>query len=158
MVSKDNRMKMYVILILLILLSLCTQTNIKASSTFCKGSAECFEAEVTTIIDGDTIYVGDGKRTERIRLVLVDAPERQEAGGAEATAFVVEFCPVGSTVLIDQDDWQLYDNYGRMLAVIWCNGERVNEKIIEAGYADIYYTFCDESEFGTEAWAVQYGC
>ena len=34
--------------------------------------------------------------------------------------------------LVDQDDLQRTDNYGRMLAVVWCGQTRVNEALIRA--------------------------
>ncbi len=120
----------------------------------CEGNAQCFSAKVTRIVDGDTIDV-DGNR---IRLVLVDAPESSQVGGFEATNFVRQFCPIGSQVIVDQDDWQLYDKYERMLAVVWCQGKRLNEEIIAQGYANVYYEFCSQSEFGDDDWAVRLGC
>lgn len=80
--------------------SLSQTTTTIASGPSCKGSAKCFSAKVTNIIDGDTLDA-DGTR---IRLVLVDAPELSETGGSEATTFVKRFCPVGSEVTIDHDD------------------------------------------------------
>lgn len=120
----------------------------------CKGTAGCFYGNVTRIIDGDTIEA-DGNR---VRLVLVDAPESSQVGGFEATNFIYQNCPVGSQVILDQDDLQLYDNYGRMLAVAWCHSKRLNEEIIAQGYANIYYEFCSQSEFGDDNWAVRLGC
>ncbi len=120
----------------------------------CEGTADCFYGNVSRILDGDTIEV-DG---DSVRLVLVDAPETYDDGGPEATSFLAQNCPVGSEILIDQDDWQMYDDYGRMLAVVWCNGKRMNEEIITQGYADLYYFFCSQSEFGDDDWAVRLGC
>jgi len=130
-------------------------TSLQTTQNFtCEGTLDCYYGNVTRIIDGDTIEV-DGVR---IRLVLVDAPESSQAGGFEATNFVHQFCSIGSQVIIDQDDRQLYDNYGRMLAVVWCQGKRLNEEIIAQRYANIYYEFCSQSEFGDGEWAVKLGC
>ncbi|MBS3053522.1 MAG: thermonuclease family protein [Candidatus Aenigmarchaeota archaeon] len=120
----------------------------------CEGTADCFYGNVSRILDGDTIEV-DG---DSVRLVLVAAPETYEQGGAEATSFIAQNCPVGSEVLVDQDDWQMHDDYGRMLAVVWCNGKRVNEESIEQGFSDVYRIFCSQSEFGDDEWAVKLGC
>ena len=106
------------------------------------------------MVDGDTLDVGG----ERIRLVLVDAPERDTRAGPAATEYLRELCPVGSAALVDQDDLQRTDNYGRMLAVVWCGETRVNEAIIRAGRARLYRRFCRQSEFGPEPWAVVLGC
>lgn len=158
----NKTLAFFTCLILVILTSACVQqanqtqkqqqTAIKDSR--CKGTADCYSGNVTRILDGDTIEV-DG---DSVRLVLVAAPETYEQGGAEATSFIAQNCPVGSEVLVDQDDWQLYDDYGRMLAVVWCNGKRMNEESIEQGFSDIYYIFCSRSEFGDDDWAVENGC
>ena len=123
-------------------------------STNCSGSAACFTGVVNRVIDGDTLEVNG----ERIRLVLVDAPERDTRAGPAATEYLREHCPLGSTALVDQDDLQRTDNYGRMLAVVWCGETRVNEAIIRAGRARLYRRFCRPSEFGPEPWAVALGC
>ena len=120
----------------------------------CNGVAACFAGPVTRVVDGDTLDV----RTERIRLVLVDAPERATRFGPAATEYLRELCPVGSTALVDQDDQQKTDNYGRMLGVVWCGESRANEAIIRAGHARLYNRFCRQSEFGLQLWAVTLGC
>ena len=120
----------------------------------CEGTAGCYYGNVTRIIDGDTMEV-DGIR---IRLALVDAPEPSFVGGFEATNFIHQNCPVGSKVVLDQDDLQLYDNYDRMMAEVWCQEKRINEEIIAQGYADISYQFCPKSEFGDDDWSVRLGC
>ena len=123
-------------------------------SANCSGSAACFTGVVNRVVDGDTLEVNG----ERIRLVLVDAPERATRFGPAATEFLRELCPVGSTALVDQDDLQRTDDYGRMLAVVWCGETRVNEAILRAGHARLYRRFCGQSEFGAEPWAAGLGC
>ena len=120
----------------------------------CGGVAACFSGPVARVVDGDTLDVSG----ERIRLVLVNAPERATRFGPAATEYLHELCPVGSTALVDQDDLQQTDNYGRMLAVVWCGEVRVNEAIIRAGHARLYERFCRRSEFGLQLWAVTLGC
>jgi len=120
----------------------------------CGGVAACFAGPVTRVVDGDTLDVSG----ERIRLVLVDAPERDTRFGPAATAFLRELCPVGSTALVDQDDLQPTDDYGRMIGVVWCGQTRVNEALIRAGHARLYRRFCSQSEFGLALWAMALGC
>ncbi len=120
----------------------------------CMGSADCFEDDVTKIVDGDTIYVGGIK----IRLSLVDTPEFGESGFEEAKQFVSDLCPVGSIALVDQDDYQLYDSYGRMLAVVHCGGKNLNKELLEEGHAIILTQYCEDSEFEDQKWARDYGC
>lgn len=123
-------------------------------SSGCIGTAACFTGVVERVIDGDTLEVAG----ERIRLVLVNAPERGTSDAAAATQFLREMCPAGAMARVDQDDRQMTDDYGRMLAVVWCDSKRVNEEIVRAGRAKLYGRFCRKSEFGMEEWAVALGC
>ena len=122
--------------------------------TRCRGTEGCFTGIVTRVVDGDTLDVNG----ERIRLVLVDAPERDTREGPASTEYLRQLCPVGSTALVDQDDLQRTDAYGRTLAVVWCGDRRVNEELIRTGRARLYGRFCRESEFGAEPWALELGC
>jgi micrococcal nuclease len=118
------------------------------NNELCRGSAACFSAKVERIIDGDTIEV-NGKR---IRLALVDTPERNELLYAEAKAFTARLCPVGSEVLIDQDDKQRYDRYGRMIAKVYCSDKILNAELLSNKLAVIDKRFCSKSEFADEPW------
>ncbi len=112
----------------------------------------CEEREVTRVIDGDTLDIQGGLR---IRLVLVDAPELSETGGPAARDYLTDLC-FGSLALIDEDDFQIGDDpYGRILAVVYCEGTNANAALISSGHADTYQRFCSASEFGSEAWT---GC
>jgi micrococcal nuclease len=116
----------------------------------CKGEARCYFDNVTAIVDGDTIETERGS----IRFALVDAPERNETGGSEARDFVLGICPVGSTVLIDEDDMQ-NESYGRIVAVVYCNDRNINAELLANNYATLYRYYCDRSEFADEEWT---GC
>jgi len=120
----------------------------------CSGSARCIPGYVTEIIDGDTIKV-DG---QSIRFALANAYEMTDEEGIAARGFVVSICPVGSSVLVDEDDGQTQGSYGRILAVIYCNGINLNEAVLDEGHAIIDKRFCDDSEFSSEEWAKKYGC
>ncbi len=112
----------------------------------------CLEREVTRVIDGDTLDVTGGLR---IRLVLVDAPEPSESGGPAARDFLTDLC-LGSLALIDEDDLQIGDDpFGRILAVVYCDGTNANAAMISSGHAETFYDFCSASEFGSKAWT---GC
>jgi endonuclease YncB( thermonuclease family) len=109
----------------------------------------CYIGTVTKIIDGDTIYV-DGTA---IRLSLVNTPEKRETGYDDATNFIIQSCPVGSSVLVDVDDILLSDGLGVNFAKITCGVVNVNESLMDNNLARMYTTFCTESEFMYESWA-----
>jgi micrococcal nuclease len=108
-------------------------------------------AIVSYVVDGDTIVLAGG---ERVRLVGIDAPELDVAGGPEAKRFVEGFCPAGGEVGLDVDDLNPKDRYGRTLAVVyvmhddsWVN---LNAELLRGGYAEIYYL--PPSEFNPYRW------
>lgn len=120
----------------------------------CSGNARCFVGTVTQIIDGDTIKV-DGKS---IRFSLVNTPEYGQYGYVEARQFIENICQVGSLAIVDEDDLQTQGSYGRIIAVIYCNDENLNEAVLEQGLATVYSSFCSQSEFSSKDWAQKYGC
>jgi len=74
------------------------------------------EVLVARVIDGDTFETTDG---ERVRLIGVDAPERDQPGGSEATAFAHEHL-YGQTVWLEADGNDT-DNFGRLRRYVWLN-------------------------------------
>ena len=128
--------------------------NPTSQALACKGTARCWQGTVTKIVDGDTLEID----SVRIRLALVDTPEWNQTGGFEASQYTAQLCPVGSQALVDQDDKQLVDVYGRLLAVVWCSGRNLNYELLLAGLGHIDTYFCVRSEFETDDWANKYGC
>lgn len=116
-----------------------------------------FDGVITGVIDGDTLDINtnDGS-SMTIRLVLVDAPELNELGYNEAKDFITQNC-LDKPATVDPDDNQDL-SHGRLVALVYCNGLNINEAIIAAGFAEIYRSFCEVSEFGVSEWAQTYGC
>ncbi|MEX0764228.1 MAG: thermonuclease family protein [Nitrosopumilaceae archaeon] len=115
------------------------------------GNAKYFTGKVTGIIDGDTILV-DG---QSIRFALASTPELNKPMGLAAKKYVQEICPIGSKVTVDEDDGQTQGSYGRIVALVTCNGVNLNEAIIEKGFGHLSFVHCDKSEFSDNAWS---GC
>jgi len=123
--------------------------------SLCKGSAGCFVGIVNYIFDGDTLTVNGVK----VRLALTNTPESYESGFSEAKQFTETLCPVGSSVLVDEDDGQTAGSYGRTIAVVYCGNYNLNEQLLELGYGQItWIDYCKVSEFRNENWAVKFGC
>ncbi|MBU7005814.1 thermonuclease family protein [Phosphitispora fastidiosa] len=84
---------------------------------------EVVPAEVTSVIDGDTVDVIVDRNRERIRLIGVDTPETKhptqpvEAYGPEASNFTNRVLN-GKSVFLEFDVTER-DKYGRMLAYVW---------------------------------------
>ena len=118
-----------------------------------------FSGIITEITDGDTLdfRILNGSNIT-IRLSLVDTPERGELGYEEASEFAATVCPVGSDAIFVKDSWQKVDNYDRSLGLVYCNDMMLNEMLLSSGHSEIFEIYCNESEFGSQDWAIRYGC
>src|SRR3989338_5506475 len=142
MKTNDDR-KFILLIIALTLISLAYYQNFFKSDWRCKGFASCFSGKIDRIVDGDTLVITN----TTVRLALVNTPEKFEEMGKEAENFTANLCRVGSKALVDEDDKQKSGSYGRMVAVVYCNGKNLNELLLNNGFGEIYYSYCKESEF-----------
>lgn len=102
------------------------------------GQAPCLAESLTgrcvAVGDGDTVTVAVGPRRERIRLIGIDAPEKQQAPwGERARAFTAR-------LVLDQEvrvetDVEPRDRYGRMLGYVYVGDTFVNREVIRSGHA-----------------------
>jgi micrococcal nuclease len=98
---------------------------------------------VVEVVDGDTIDVEVGGRTEHVRLIGIDTPETKdprtpvECFGAEASARTAELLPPGTEVRL-VSDVEERDRYDRLLAYVYRVGDGlfVNLALAREGYAD----------------------
>lgn len=97
-------------------------------------------AVVTHVVDGDTIRVDlDGEEVP-VRLLNLDAPEKDgpyteaECLGEEATAFLAELLPPGTEVRLEEDV-EPADRFGRRLAGVHLDDVLVNAEVARAGLA-----------------------
>lgn len=128
-----------------------------SASDLCSGSANCFTGTISNVVDGDTVDVDE---EIRIRLTLINTPEQDEQGYQQAKDFVGQICGVGTKVIVDEDDGQKADSYGRMIGLVYCGDEELllNQILIERGYAQIFDEYCESSEFSEMNWAQNNGC
>jgi len=125
--------------------------------SICKGSARCFYGTIERITDGDTLEING----DTVRLALINAPEKWEPAYEDSKSFVESICPIGSDVVVDEDDMQVSRSHRRIIAVVYCGKRQLrnlNEELLEAGYAKVLKDFCERSEFANEEWAKSYGC
>ncbi|PYG01928.1 micrococcal nuclease [Georgenia satyanarayanai] len=97
-------------------------------------------AVVAHVVDGDTIRVDlDGEEVP-VRLLNLDAPEKDgpyteaECLGEEATAFLAALVPPGTEVRL-VEDVEPTDRYGRLLAGVYLGEVLVNAEVARAGLA-----------------------
>lgn len=90
-----------------------------------------FIAKVVWIHDGDSLIVRAGWREFKIRLFGVDAPERTQAFGDYARAFLETYV-LGEWAEIRVKD---RDHYGRTIARVIVKGLDVSEELLAEGLA-----------------------
>jgi micrococcal nuclease len=88
---------------------------------------------VTRVLDGDTMELQGG---DRLRLLAIDTPEKDEPLYDEATAFL-ERRALGRTAKIEYAN-QRRDRYGRLLGYLSIDTLFVNKAIIDSGYGYLY--------------------
>ncbi|WP_456272387.1 thermonuclease family protein [Bacillus sp. AK031] len=102
---------------------------------------------VTRVIDGDTLEVQFNGKQEDVRLLLIDTPETVhpnkpvEKFGPEASQFVKQTL-TGKEVGIKVGSEER-DQYGRLLAYVFIDGETIQEKLLRKGLAKTAYLYND---------------
>lgn len=85
--------------------------------------------KVYKIADGDTFILENNKQT--IRLFGIDTPELSLCYGQESFVRLSQLLKKGKVQLKEP----LVDHFGRVVALVYVDGELVNEKMIREGFA-----------------------
>jgi micrococcal nuclease len=94
---------------------------------------------VTYVVDGDTVDVRlRAGRTERIRLIGIDTPERGRCDAAKATAYARSLAQGRAAVLRGDSTQSTRDRYGRLLAYVWVGGRDLGYRQLARGLARVY--------------------
>ena len=99
------------------------------------------DGKIAHVIDGDTVDIDIKGRTERVRLIGVNTPETKhptkpiECFGPEASAYMTQLLPKGTTVRIERDV-EARDRYGRMLLYLYLGSDNlfINLDLVARGY------------------------
>ncbi|MDE4086204.1 thermonuclease family protein [Planococcus maritimus] len=146
-------MKPFILLLIsLLLLSGCTWPD----TTDTGGTTGRTAVEVTEVIDGDTVkIIYDGKETT-VRYLLVDTPETnhprfgEQPLGSEATERNRELIEQAQQVEIEFDVGDRFDDYDRLLAYFYADGESIQEQLLEEGFARVAYIFPPNTRYVDE--------
>lgn len=119
--------------------------NIASDSLSSKNEIEEDEAIISRVIDGDTLLVTDSEgEEERVRLLLIDTPESvhpdepEEKYGPESSDYAEKYFDVGDKITLEIGNPKR-DEYDRLLAHVWKDGENFNKRMVEKGYSRIAY-------------------
>ena len=105
---------------------------------FAAGQAWGWEGVVVKVLDGDSLQVRREGRLVEIRLYGIDTPEYRQAYSTKARQFTREMLSK-QTVAVEEKD---VDRYGRIVALVSCQGRLVNRELVRAGLAWYYPRYC----------------
>jgi micrococcal nuclease len=116
-----------------LLLSSCSNESLTASPN---------SATLKGVVDGDTIDIAIGGKTERVRLIGINTPETKhptkgvECYGPEASAYSEQLLPKGTKLRVERDV-EARDKYGRLLLYVYIANSNVfvNMDLVMNGYA-----------------------
>ena len=98
----------------------------------CSGSAMVLEGVVIQVIDGDTLWVSLQKGEKvKIRMARIDAPESRQEYGKASTEYLIRRVK-GKTVKVK---WEKKDKYGRIIGIVFFNGDDINLEMVATGNA-----------------------
>ena len=98
---------------------------------------------IKRIVDGDTVHVIYEKEVYKLRLLEIDAPERNQPFGIDATNYLKQLL---SERRVDVDI-SATDRYGRKLARLYWKGKDINRELVSAGYAWVYDEYVTDHSF-----------
>src|SRR3990170_8388240 len=99
-----------------------------------------YRGTVTRVVDGDTLDVRlTGGKTEGIRLIGIDTPERGVCFTSQATARARQLAMSKRVVLRGDATQDTRDRYGRLLAYVWIpGGKDLGYHLVAGGFAKVY--------------------
>ncbi len=93
-------------------------------------------AELVRVVDGDSIEAELSGATVEVRLVGINAPERDECHGEEARDALTDHLEGKSLTLVVAGDEDT-DRFGRILRYVYAEGSAVNEVMLSSGQANV---------------------
>ena len=135
-------MKTFLAFITILLLAGCSPSETIDTG----GSNDRIPVEVLSVIDGDTIKIEYGGKETTVRYLLIDTPETSHPrlgeqplgkGATDENRRLIE----SGDVSIEFDVGETLDDYGRLLAYIYVDGESVQQQLLASGHARVAYVF-----------------
>ena len=107
------------------------------------------ELKVLSIGDGDTIRVTtpSGANKTTVRLACIDAPETSQVLGIDARQSLQEQLPIGTEISLRP---KATDRYGRTVAEVLVGTTNINQALVAAGAAFVYWQYiegCDRETY-----------
>lgn len=100
-------------------------------------------SRILRVIDGDTLVVSvdvavpllafEGTVTRHLRFFGVNAPEMKTPAGKAAKVFVE--AAVAKAKRVEVEPVQASDDFGRLLAHVWLDGDSLGKLLLDSGHA-----------------------
>ena len=111
---------------------------------------EIINVTLEKCVDGDTASFNVSGEVIKFRFLGVDTPEsvhpkkKEEAYGKTASEYTCDLLKNAEDIKVEYDKASSNtDKYNRELAWIWVDGELLQKKLIENGYAQVAYIYGD---------------
>jgi micrococcal nuclease len=98
---------------------------------------------IKRIVDGDTVHVFHQDETYKVRLIEIDAPERNQPYGRDSTNYLKFLLKEGKVDV----EISGTDRYGRKLGRLYWKGRDINRAMVNAGYAWVYDDYVIDRSF-----------
>ena len=95
-------------------------------------------ASVSRIVDGDTVVVRYKGRSDKVRILGIDTPERGRCYASAATAETRKLSLGKHVRLVGDASQAARDRYGRMLAYVMAPKGDVGALLVRGGFAHVY--------------------
>ena len=86
------------------------------------------------VYDGDTVEIKQGAAAFKLRLLDIDAPERNQPDGLKSRRMLLNLCKHSKIAVVITGQ----DKYLRYLGKLQCNGKDASLYLVETGYAWLY--------------------
>ena len=121
---------------------------------YARSNAGMFERSLQEVsfgrcTDGDTAHFLIAGEDVTVRLLAIDTPETkhptkgEEPYGKEASDYTCKMITDAQDIRLEYDPNAKEDKYGRILAWVFVDGELLQEKLVELGYAKVAYLYDD---------------
>jgi len=105
--------------------------------------AETFKASVIAVFDGDTLLVLRGAQKIKVRLLAIDAPEKEQPYGKRSRRALCQLVCKREV----QIETQAVDQYQRLLGILYADGLNVNQEQVRRGMAWEYSHYHSDRTF-----------
>ncbi len=112
-----------------------------------KADTTAQEVSFVRCVDGDTAVFLVGEEELKFRFLAIDTPEtvhptkEVEAYGENASEYTCNKLTNASKVIVEYENSNKIDKYGRSLAWIWVDDSLLQKELVSIGYAEVAYIY-----------------